>query len=207
MLNETQKNMIRAVVNDDLDEIVSSLPDNPSREDITLRMTALVCLTSPTPKSQIQEYKDKNVWSEIIRTIYEHDYPQNRCENYPYFGKPSSPSFVVFKDKDGKADFEFRGLLGLSARNDDTALPVERWDVIHYIEKLINEKIDLLNKKLRKLPEPEVKNESLQNKSHDQDIWESMFVMFPSAEIIGSSMAKGRRQVEFTLNTSCENSL
>lgn len=196
MLNETQKNMIRAVINDELDEIVSSLPENPSREDIILRMTALGCLTSPTPKSEIQVYEDKNIWPEIIRKIYEHGYPQNRCESYPYFGKPSSSNWVLFKDKNGKPAFEPMGLLGLSARNDDTALPVQSWDVIRYIETLIAERIDLLNEKRKKLPREN--NKSLNNAEQKQEklIDYSQFLICQRFED-RSGTAKGHKQVEF----------
>ena len=169
-------------------------------------MEALQCLTIPTSQSKIQEYKDASIWSETVRRIYEHDHSEGRCENYPYFGEPSSPLAVVYKDKDGKPGYEFKGLLGLTGRNGDTIPRITHNDVIHYINELIEERILILNEKLQKLPKPTAKPTAplTEHEKNQQQykLLESMFVMFQPVMI--SSIASNPKQIVYQFDLDLE---
>ena len=50
--------------------------------------------------SEMEEYKDALSSVEMILTIFDHSYPQNRCDSYPYVGQEESFSmYKMEKDK------------------------------------------------------------------------------------------------------------
>lgn len=137
-INETQKNIIEATLSLYLDEIRSLPPIDA--------LDALLAINrKEISLNEIEEFKQKNIWEciEFIRTIIFHPCPQNRTESYPYFDQSSlSPNTIVYKDHEGKPAFESKGLLSLTARNDNTASPITKEATLDYINKLVKQNID-----------------------------------------------------------------
>jgi ankyrin repeat protein len=76
-----------------------------------------------------------------LREILEHPYPQNRSTSTPYLGQ--IPGYAVYEPNGhGKGwEKEPLGLLSLTARNDGTAPPITRKDVVDYIVSQIKKNI------------------------------------------------------------------
>src|ERR1044072_2207805 len=105
-LNGTQKNIIEGTLNFYLDDIAKLEPKAAIR--------ALSAITQANLSHVDEELFEKyDVLSSIntIREILEHPCPQNRTENYPYFGPSEDPNVIVYKDKHGKAAYEPKGML------------------------------------------------------------------------------------------------
>lgn len=131
-LNSTQKQMIEAILKFYLDDINALEPQ--------AAINALQVLFDPSFSA---EDIDASVLDSVedIRRILFHPCPQNRVENYPYFGPPSDPNIVVYKNVNGDKAFEQKGLLNLTGYNDTTAQPVTREAVVDYIYELCNASI------------------------------------------------------------------
>lgn len=82
---------------------------------------------------------------EFIQKIRFHPAPQNRSEDYPYFGRHPDPNIVVFKNNQNNPEFEQRGLLGLSSRN-DLQTKVTKQGVIGFMNSMMN---DVITEKLQ----------------------------------------------------------
>jgi hypothetical protein len=131
-LNGTQKNIIEATLSFNFELIAELEP--------AVAIKALKAMTVPMmSETDIALFKQKEVLGliEMVRDILKHDCPQNRTENYPYFELPRDTNMVVYKDSNGRAAIEQKGLLSLTARNDTTAFDVIRESVVQYIHKLI----------------------------------------------------------------------
>ena len=140
-INETQKNIIESTLNLMLFDYLEDI-------DPTTVVHVLNAVTESNLSDAIsQSLISLNLYESVkqIRDILSHPCPQNRTENYPYFGAPEDSNRVVYKDKNGRAAFETRGLLSLTARNDDTATPITREATIRVVLELISEKITYFN--------------------------------------------------------------
>jgi hypothetical protein len=135
-INKTQKNIIEATFNVWFDEIFKL-----NREHAIRALN--IILQQAVSAGDIQFLNSVKIWPIIkdIRKIIDHPAPQNRSEDNPYLGRHSNPNMVVFKNSQGNYAFEERGLLGLSARNDDTALAITKYATIEYIYSLTNKAI------------------------------------------------------------------
>ncbi|HEV2614576.1 MAG TPA: ankyrin repeat domain-containing protein [Gammaproteobacteria bacterium] len=80
----------------------------------------------------------------FIHDVMLHPCPQNRSTSYPYFGQPSDPSMVVYKDEHGRPAFERRGLLSLTAKNDENTV-ITRDATCSYIVSLVEAEIKKLS--------------------------------------------------------------
>ena len=135
-LNRAQQYILQTFINTGL-EMMTDDSINPI--DTALALQAI--LTRDIPANKIELFKQQDVWEIIcqIRQILLHPCPQNRSENYPYFGAPSDPAIIVYKSLDGIAVYEQRGLLSLTARQDETTFPITKSAVVYYIVKLVNQ--------------------------------------------------------------------
>lgn len=149
-INETQEYITRVVLDSYLDDILACEPD--------VAINALNMILAPVAPTgeEMLTFKQCDIASNIytVRAIMDHPCPQNRTTSYPYFGAPSDPNMVVYKNDQGDPEFEPRGLLGLTARNDNTALTVTKEAVVAYIRKYINEAIRLQTAKLESRSQP-----------------------------------------------------
>ena len=132
-LNGTQRNIIEGLLKDYIDDILAL-----NQSDAIKALQAVIAENVLAEEKALFEKQD--IWADVafIREILTHPCPQNRAVSYPYFGAPSDPSMVVYKDSDGNVAFEQKGLLGLTARNDSTAPPVSKEAVVIYIHELVN---------------------------------------------------------------------
>ncbi len=73
-----------------------------------------------------------------------HPCPQNRSTSYPYFGQPNDPSMIVYKNQDGRPAFEKRGLLSLTANNDEST-SVTKEATCNYIVSVVEAEINKLS--------------------------------------------------------------
>jgi len=136
-LNETQKNIIEGVLAFNFDEL----------DELNFPIEVLDAMISPSiPEEESFSHPKIRGIIEKIRDILSHPCPQNR-----YIGDPSAASGQddgiigneVFFWENGfgsTVKHEQRGLLGLTARNDSTALPVTKEAVVSYIHALIRKK-------------------------------------------------------------------
>jgi tetratricopeptide (TPR) repeat protein len=72
-----------------------------------------------------------------IRRILKHECPQNVSQTH----YDTKVGYVCYKDFYGKRIVEKKGLLGLTAKNDSTAEPVTKRDVVKYITDVIEREI------------------------------------------------------------------
>ncbi len=136
-LNGTQRNILEGTFQFILDDISDNLPD------LFYLDQAFFDITRETVYCRnVDQYIKAGIWESIqqARAIMLHPCPQNRSESYPYFVQPKDPDYIVYKDASGRPAIERRGLLGLTARNDDTARPVTKDAIVHYVGKLLKEK-------------------------------------------------------------------
>src|SRR5262249_49473808 len=110
-------------------------------------------------EAEITAFKDKdqnNVYSSIyaIRRILFHPCPQNRTTGV---GMPLGSDLIFYKNAQGVVGFEQKGLLCLTAQNDDTAATVTKEAVVFYIYKMAQV---TLRKQKRKLIENNKENQS-----------------------------------------------
>jgi hypothetical protein len=135
-INETQKNIIQALFDFWLDEIYKLQKDNAIK--------ALKAISQDSISNQDIEFLERiKIWDIVkqIRQIYTHPAPQNRSEDNPYLHLHPNRFMVVYKDAQGNYAFEQRGLLSLSARNDNTAPPINKESTIKYIQFLLDDAI------------------------------------------------------------------
>lgn len=136
-LNGTQKNLIEGLLKTYLDDILMINLDDAIR--------ALNAVFQENISAEDETFfKEKNIWEDVqfIHRILSHPCPQNRMINYPYFGPPSDPEQIVYKDAEGKAAFEQKGLLGLTAKNDLNTPSVTKEDVTRFIKELIDSAVE-----------------------------------------------------------------
>jgi hypothetical protein len=135
-LNGTQKNLIEGTLSFPLEDIAAL-----ESSEATKALNAII--QEHISLEEIAYFQAKDVWSSIkmIRDILSHPCPQNRTESYPYFGTPSNPNNIVYKNSSGNAAEEPKGLLCLTAKNDVTAPAVTKEAVVDYIHSLIYDAI------------------------------------------------------------------
>ena len=140
-INETQKNIIESTLNLMLFDYLEDI--DPSTAIQVLNAVTASNLSETLSQSLIS----LNLYESVkqVRDILAHPCPQNRTESYPYFGAPEDSNRVVYKDQHEMPAFETRGLLSLTARNDDTATPITREATIEKVLALISEKMTHFN--------------------------------------------------------------
>ncbi|MES2356148.1 MAG: hypothetical protein V4568_17440, partial [Pseudomonadota bacterium] len=143
-LNETQKNILEGTLNYLLGDV--SEFNNKSHAYKVLELMSSPNSMSLSEKNKLQQW---DVLGEVeqIREILAHPNPQNRSVSYPYIGQePGMALSYPYGAEHIEANLQREplGLLGLTASNDDTALPVTKADVTEYIIKEINNRIENL---------------------------------------------------------------
>lgn len=124
---------------------------NDIKSVIELSLTRIACLEPP---GAIKALEALGGMKEIC-DILNHPCPQNKIENYPYFGAPTNAEIVIYKNFKSRPAYERRGMLNLSSRRGVTATYVTKSEVNKYIFSLISERqqkqinqftrIDILN--------------------------------------------------------------
>jgi ankyrin repeat protein len=136
-LNDTQKYILKTYF--------MSIAEYLTDFEPLLAIKILKAMLAPQlSKHEIERYQALELWESIqqIRSIFSHPAPQNRSESYPYYQAPKEADMVVYKNEQGVAAIEVKGLLGLSARNDSTSPPVTKESVVNYLTDLIQEQIE-----------------------------------------------------------------
>jgi hypothetical protein len=145
-INGTQKNIIEGALSYIFEDIQRIHPASDA-----LKVVELISKKNELTKKEKAFLKKCDCLDSVkfVRTILEHPYPQNRAIG------DATTNEGVEGVKDGRVYYwkngfgtgvksEPQGLLGLSARNDETALPITREAAIDYINELIGkEKIAL----------------------------------------------------------------
>lgn len=139
-LNAMQKHLIFTY----LTFIFDSIEKQASKMNVRKSFEAMLVERLSDKDVEFLEQQDLLVCIEEVRKLFSHPSPQNRSVNYPYFGEPADSDWVVFKNDRGKPAFERKGLLDLSAWNDETAPPVTKAAVLNYIVRLIEDKINAI---------------------------------------------------------------
>lgn len=145
-LNGVQLNILEGFLNFPLDDIKERVDERKSIAALQLMLS-----DERTFSQHETKLKEWDVYDPIkqVREILLHPSPQNRAENNPYFKTPSDPRIVVYEvEGDEYAHYEKKGLLGLSARNDNTAAPVTKEDVVLYIHSHVTKRIEELHNEL-----------------------------------------------------------
>ncbi len=143
-INETQKNAIEGTLRFIFDTIAELTPLNAIQA-----LKAIIAPVLSEAKSERLERQDVLDCVQQVREILSHPSPQNRSTNYPYFGEPRDPTIVVYKDLHGKPAFEKKGLLSLTALdNEDTSVTKEAVD--NYIHQLVDTEITTQSKIIEK---------------------------------------------------------
>jgi ankyrin repeat protein len=136
-LNNTQRNILDAIlglqIDGDDDSLIGHAIFRKILQDISINKlddvhANLLKLHSShqTPSVQL------NLGAiEQIVTILTHPYPQNRSEGNSYLGQ--EPGMAVWRDDNYHINREPLGILSLTTRNDNTADPVTRDDVVGYV--------------------------------------------------------------------------
>lgn len=150
-LNQTQKAIITSYLQYPLDDIVETYQGEHDRVISTLEW---IMRKKISPQEE-NAFKELQGGAKQINNILFHDCPQNRRVGDPtaaYFqtdGIICDTNGIAWVhywaiDKHGKriTASEHQGLLGLTAKNDETAPPVTKNAVVKYIHKLINQVID-----------------------------------------------------------------
>lgn len=135
-LNSTQKNILEGILSFPFDEIDSL----PTQDD---KIQVLILMIQPNLSNEDNNYLisiDMLAVVQQIKHILNHPCPQNRAENYPYFGE-APKGFVVYKDSNGRPAYEQEGLLSLTTRMDSNVAAPTKEDVCEFITTLIKEKM------------------------------------------------------------------
>jgi hypothetical protein len=150
-INGAQKNIIQGVFKFYLDDI-AELGNN-----LTIQVLRDLFLGSHS-QEKISNYKRVGILDTIneIRSYTTHPCPQNRstsCYDQADFIHPHG--HVAYKNSEGRVMYEQKGLLSLTARNDDTAIPITKKATIEYIQNLVTAALEkhrlLHNRNTRKL--------------------------------------------------------
>lgn len=147
-INETQKNIIKGTLSYIFEDIQHIHPAGDA-----LRVVGLISKKTELTKKEQAFLKKYDCLDSVkfIRKILEHPYPQNRAVG------DATTNEGIEGVKDGQVYYwkngfgtgvksEPQGLLGLSARNDRTALPITREATIDYINELIGKEKTALEK-------------------------------------------------------------
>lgn len=198
-LNGTQKNIIEGTLNFYIEDVVGF-----ESIDIEIAKSGLQAMLSTTiSEEQRKRFVAADIWESIsaVRTIISHPCPQNRTENYPYFGTPQDPNIIVYKNEAGKAAFEPKGLLGLTSRNDKTAPAVTKEAVVKYITQLVEPEIKKMENEIRRLKERTSLTSSIPSDNMKRFYAKSIFIHhFGENKLnpvyFGPSLAEGYESLE-----------
>lgn len=139
-LNPEQQYEVKSILAMYLDDLTDGVPNS-----LTIRALELALSTNEVTPNLLAKFIEINIWETIkqIRNILSHPYPQNRSTNYPYFQEPADHEMVVFKDEHGRPAFEKKGLLSLTAKDDEKS-KITREGVCHFVKSQIQVEIDKL---------------------------------------------------------------
>ncbi len=157
-INETQKRILEGYLQFPFEEIVESLSDEI--ESSSLIINAYKTMVSPGSLPEILPglltrstliFSRNEVWGSIeaVRKLFRHPCPQNRRVGDSSAASGSTDGIInneVYYWEDGFGGIlkhEQQGLLGLTAKNDSSALPITKDAVINYTIQLINQQIKL----------------------------------------------------------------
>lgn len=157
-LNETQKKIIESFLQFPFEEIVEGLSAEIESESLIIH--AYKAMITPIELSTIipgllttcgKIFLEKEILTSIdtVRSLFRHPYPQNRRVGDPSAASGKENGIIdneVYYWENGFGGIlkhEPQGLLGLTAKNDSTALPVTKESVASYTIKLINQQIKL----------------------------------------------------------------
>lgn len=141
-LNKTQENIIEQALKFIFDSIAELKPIDA--------IQALQAITSENlSENEIEKFAKQNCWHCIneARELLLHPHLQNRSMDDPHLQKPADSSLVIYKNNEGELAYENKGLLNLTAHNDDkTAVTKEA--VVACIKQLIGREINKHQEKL-----------------------------------------------------------
>ncbi|MBA3286376.1 MAG: hypothetical protein H0U27_15130 [Nitrosopumilus sp.] len=156
-INKTQLNLLEAILISD-EGMLNQLKDGVAETTSLLAFKALENLITDTEfrkrylfsQKNLTLFKSAGILETVnqIRDIILHPAPQNRNEDYPYFGADADPSYVIYKNPEGNPAKELRGLLSLSAKNDIVTPPIDKKAVIDFLLNCLRNEISQLEKKI-----------------------------------------------------------
>ena len=154
MLNKTQQNILDATLQFLFENIEEEItPSFAIKAFETILDDTLEEAYSLAHRGQFHElysketaFKAAGIFDSMkqIQDILKHPYPQNRSTGSPYVGQ--EPGYAVYEPNGHGNGIEKEpiGLLSLTGRNDNTAEPVTRDDVVQYVITKINDEVHKL---------------------------------------------------------------
>jgi hypothetical protein len=135
-LNQTQKDHIEGMINHVLFSITHYDPN------LIMIVLTLLCDTEISYDSILKAPME--IWRKVedIYDILTHQHPQNMNEGDYSIEQPSDSTMVNYINKHGDVICEKKGILNLTIKNDDSALPVTKTAVVSYIRLLLQKKLE-----------------------------------------------------------------
>ena len=149
MLNNTQRSILDALIEQMIEDIQTSLSP-----DLALRAINAVAEEEGAFAAHQEDFDDDILPTiKYFREIYHHEYPQNRAVGDPNV-RQNQPGFILYQPNGhGRGVVaERQGKLGLTAYNDNTVAPVTREDVIGYLDQ----QFQVCRQRIQQAPQPVV---------------------------------------------------